>query len=126
MSSTNGNYLPQQIVVTTTAPVTLGSEPDNYLGVTLAGVPAVASRGVTVRSSDGAVTIALSGIVPILVATGATIAAGANVMTNSSGLAVAATAAGSVLGQALEGITSAPAGTYISVFVNPQPYVPAT
>ena len=51
MSSINGNYLPQQIIVTTTAPVTAGSEPDNYLGVTLAGVPAVASRGVTLSSS---------------------------------------------------------------------------
>lgn len=126
MSATNGDFLPQQIAVTTTAVVTKGSEPNNYIGTTLAGVPAVASRGVTVRSGEGVVTLALSGVVPILVNTGATIAVGANVATNSSGLAVAATAAGSVLGQALEGIASAPAGTYISIFVNPQPYVPAT
>jgi hypothetical protein len=126
MSAMNGDFLPTQVVVTTTATVTKGSEPNNYLGVDLDGAVAVASRGVTLRSGDGVVTIALSGVVPILVATGATIAKGANVMTNSSGLAVAATAAGSVLGIAMEGVTTAAAGTYISLYVSPAVYVPAT
>lgn len=126
MASINGDFLPQKVVLTATASVTVGAEPDNYLGVSLAGTPGTASRGVVVRTGDGTATIALSGIAPIKVATGVTIAAGANVSTNSSGLAIPTPAAGSVLGIALEGITTAPAGTFISMLISPAVFVPAT
>ena len=125
MSAKNGDFLRQHTLLTTTASVTVGSEPDLYTAVTLAGAPSINSRGVVVNSRDGFVTICTLGQVPVKVADGATITKGAPVSINANGEIIAQLAARDTLGFALEGVTSA-SGDYIELFVNPRAYVAAT
>lgn len=124
MSAKSGDFLRQYTLLTTTVPVTVGSEPDLYLGVNLAGALSANARGVVINSREGFVTVCLLGQVPVKVKDGATIAAGAPVGIDANGEAIAAVATGDVLGIALGGVTSA-SGDFIEVAVNPQPYIAA-
>lgn len=125
MPAKSGNYLRQYSLLSTTAEVTVGAEPALYTAVNLAGAPSVNARGIVVNSRDGFLTICTLGTAPVRVANGATIVKGASVAVNSSGFVIAQTAATDSLGIALESVTSAN-GDFIEVYVNPQPFVPAT
>jgi len=124
MPAKSGDYLRQYSLLSTTAEVTVGSEPDLYLAVNLAGATSVNARGVVTNSRDGFVTITTLGQVPVKVADGATITKGASVAVNANGEVIAQTAATDSLGVALESVTTA-SGDFIEVFVNPQPYIAA-
>lgn len=125
MSATNGDFLRQYSVLSTTVEVTVGSEPDLYLAVDLSGAPAADARGVVSNSREGLITVVLLGQVPVKVANGETIAIGDPVAANADGELIAQTAATDSLGIALDAVTTA-SGEYIEVFVNPRPYVAAT
>lgn len=124
MPAKSGDFLRQYSLLSTTAEVTVGSEPDLYLAVNLAGATSVNARGVVTNSRDGFVTITTLGQVPVKVADGATIVKGAPVAVNANGEIIAQTASTDSLGVALDAVTTA-SGDYIEVYVNPQPYVAA-
>lgn len=125
MPAKSGDYLRQYSLLSTTAEVTVGSEPALYTAVNLSGTPSVNARGIITNSRDGFVTITTLGQVPVRVADGATIVKNSPVAVNSSGFVIAQTAATDSIGVALEGITSA-SGDFIEIFVNAKPYISAT
>lgn len=125
MPAKNGDYLRQHSLLSTTVEVAVGSEPELYTAVNLAGAPSVNSRGVVTNSREGFITITTLGQVPVRVADGVNIAKGAPVGVNASGFVVPQAAASDTLGFALDSVTAA-SGDYIEVYVNPKSYTPAT
>lgn len=123
MPTTNFFYAQEGVISSITVPVTEGSEPALGTAVNISGAPSVSARGVVFNSRNGYITVALLGQIPVKVATGQTIVAGSPVAVNASGEIIVATATTNVLGIALESITSAPAGSFLEVFVNSKPYI---
>ena len=123
MPTKNFSYAPEGVISSITASVTEGSEPALGTAVNVFGVPSTSAIGVIHNSRNGFVTIALLGQIPVKVADGQSISAGAMVASNSSGRIENATATSNVLGYALEGVDLAN-GDFIQIFVNPKLYIP--
>lgn len=122
MPTNNFFYAQEGVISSITVNVAEGSEPALGTAVDLAGAPSASARGVVFNSRNGYITVALLGQIPVKVADGQTISAGAPVASNASGEIINATATSNVLGLALESITSAD-NAYIEVFVNPKAYI---
>lgn len=121
MPANSGTNLRQYPLLSTTVEVPVGSEPAQYIAVTLDGTTsATNARGVSNVSRDGFVTVVLNGYMPCKVKNGQTIAKGASVASDANGELIVATALTGALGVALESVTVAN-NEYIEIFVNPRP-----
>lgn len=120
MTANNFFFAPEGVISSITINVAEGSEPPLGTAVDLAGSPSASARGVVFNSRNGYITVALLGQIPVKVANGQTISAGAPVSSNANGEIINATANSNVLGFALEDITASN-NSYIKVFVNVRP-----
>lgn len=112
-----GINVPKYEVLSVTVSTAVGSEPDLYRAVDATGAYSATPLGVVTNSREGAVTVCVEGIVPLMLAASQTLTVGAPVKTNSSGYGLALTGSGTevVVGTALDAVTTSVLGDVIQV-----------
>jgi hypothetical protein len=125
MTYKNFYYAPEGVVSSITIEKESGAEVEVGLAVDLYGHVGTNAKGVVINSRDKAQTVAMLGVVPVKVLDGVNIAVGQAVSSNTNGLAIPSAPAADIIGYALDAVTGAD-GDYIRVFLNPQPFIPAS
>lgn len=112
-----GINVPKYEVLSVTVTTAVGSEPALYRAVDATGAYSATPLGVVTNSREGAATVCVEGIVPLMLAAAQTLAVGASVKTNAQGYGLALTGSGTevVVGTALDAVTTSVLGDVIQV-----------